>query len=184
MLRLRPCERGDLDGIRKVCLALATEEWKQSDSMRQFLQTAFCDYYIENEPENAFVAEDEGRIVGYILCAKDFDAWVTTFNADYASRPEMQDFKAFVMGTIENPSNFAKDYPAHLHIDILPEYQHAGLGTRLMNELTAHLRSIGVCGVMLEVAAENDNAVSFYLKQGFKPLKTGERSIVMGKALG
>ena len=60
-----------------------------------------------------------------------------------------------------------KKYPVHLHIDILPEYQHRGYGSELINTLCEHLKKSGcshlsVCGIN-----RNSSAYRFYKKCGF-----------------
>ena len=40
-----------------------------------FAWNVFCDYYIENEPENCFVLSDDGKTVGYIICTENYDIY-------------------------------------------------------------------------------------------------------------
>jgi GNAT superfamily N-acetyltransferase len=47
---------------------------------------------------------------------------------------------------------FWASYRAHLHIDILPEYQHQGIGSRLMENLVITLRMAKVKKVYLAVS--------------------------------
>ena len=61
----------------------------------------------------------------------------------------------------------AKKYPAHLHIDILPEAQHKGYGTKLMDALMDYLAEKGVKGVHLGVGGDNAGGIRFYEKYGF-----------------
>ena len=68
------------------------------------------------------------------------------------------------MGIRKRPAIFARSYPAHMHINIKPGYQHCGIGTRLFAALTEHLREIGCKGVMLVVDSYNTNAINFYKK--------------------
>lgn len=58
-------------------------------------------------------------------------------------------------------------YPAHLHIDLLPEYQRKGLGRQLMDAFCETLRRAGAKGVHLVMAVENENAL-FYERMGFE----------------
>ena len=43
---------------------------------------------------------------------------------------------------------FKDEYPAHFHINILPEYQRVGAGGKLINALFEHYRNKGIKGVM------------------------------------
>ena len=75
---------------------------------------------------------------------------------------------------------FSKKYPAHLHIDILDVCQGQGVGTRLMNELKAHLKNKGVPALMLSCGGNNTQAVKFYKKNNFKVIKNLAGSYIMG----
>lgn len=59
-------------------------------------------------------------------------------------------------------------YPAHLHIDILPQYQGKGHGTRLMGCFLNSLIEKAVPGVHLSMAASNTGARRFYERLGFE----------------
>ena len=62
------------------------------------------------------------------------------------------------------------DYPAHLHIDLLPEAQGAGWGRALMEGLQDALRAGGSPGVHLGVSARNQRALGFYRHLGYEEL--------------
>jgi GNAT superfamily N-acetyltransferase len=59
-----------------------------------------------------------------------------------------------------------EEYPAHLHIDLLPEYQRKGFGRQLIDMFCEKLRWDEVKGVHLIMAAENLNGM-FYERLGF-----------------
>lgn len=59
-------------------------------------------------------------------------------------------------------------YPAHMHIDILPEYQRKGHGTKLMDAYFASVRSRGAKGVHLDMVQHNVTGRAFYDKIGFQ----------------
>lgn len=67
------------------------------------------------------------------------------------------------------PEEFAA-YPAHLHIDLLPEAQRLGLGGRLLDTLRETLAARGVPGVHLGMDPANVGARAFYDRYGFKEL--------------
>lgn len=60
--------------------------------------------------------------------------------------------------------------PAHLHIDILPEYQRQGWGRRLIGEAVRVLREKGLDGLWLGLDPRNENGKRFYKKIGFKEM--------------
>lgn len=77
------------------------------------------------------------------------------------------------------PKTLYERYPAHLHIDILPRGQGAGLGRRLMEALLTALRERGVPGLHLGVGAGNPGAHAFYLRLGFTEAERQEWGSVM-----
>jgi len=61
-----------------------------------------------------------------------------------------------------------QEYPAHLHIDILPECQRQGWGRKLMDVLVEELKGRGAKGVHLGMAGDNVAAGRFYETLGFE----------------
>ena len=83
----------------------------------------------------------------------------------------------------QNQFKWVEDYPAHLHIDILPLAQKKGYGSKLITVFIKQLNYLNVKGVHLVVGKKNQNAIGFYKKVGFQQLKELEESIVFGKKL-
>lgn len=61
-----------------------------------------------------------------------------------------------------------KEYPCHIHIDILPGYTGQKLGTRLMKELLAKLKEDKVSGIHLMKSGDNEASEWFYKSVGFQ----------------
>jgi GNAT superfamily N-acetyltransferase len=59
------------------------------------------------------------------------------------------------------------DYPAHLHIDLLPHMQRAGWGRKLIHTLLDALHKAGVPRVYLGMVTTNTAAGAFYERLGF-----------------
>ena len=136
----------------------------------ELLLTLYLRYYITYEKENCFVAaDDEDNAVGYIISTKEWNVWKEDFPR-FLLEGKRKEIVEKGMDGIESFAPFAKEYPAHLHIDILPSCQRMGLGHRLMDALVSHYRKEGVAGLMLGVDPENEKGVNFYKKYGFKPL--------------
>ena len=66
------------------------------------------------------------------------------------------------------------EYPAHLHIDLLPPFQGAGHGRALMETFYAAAARAGAAGVHVTVMAANVRALGFYRRLGFRPLEVAE----------
>ena len=151
----------------------------------QFYHNTFCNYYIEHEPENCFVLDDNGRAVGYIICAENFDRFKEIYDRDYLPRSNTfgEDRYEWASTAYNCQEKFKNEYPAHLHIDILPEYQRQGWGGKLLTTLFEHLRSKGIKGVMLTAGTGNVNAGKFYSKYGFEQLEILGTDVAFGMKL-
>ncbi|MHA1228803.1 MAG: GNAT family N-acetyltransferase [Candidatus Hodarchaeales archaeon] len=177
----------------------------------------FCVYYIDYEPENCFVAVDtsKDKAIGYVLSSLDSKSQEEAYRQKIL--PKLYR-RAFLWTMWRHPNTFRvlwhfktifekspripdesellKPYPAHLHIDILADYQRQGIGTRLIEKLENHLRNFHIKGVHLGTTSYNNSAISFYYKQGFKLLYEGPegfgmwpdspdaKSMLFGKIIG
>lgn len=151
--------------------------------------------YADFDPSLVFVIDDgTGRAIGYVLGAADtaaferwfHDAWWPSVRARYAGHEESPRDASVIdhaehLGT--TPSAYAEDYPAHLHIDLLPETQGGGFGRRMIDTLLDALRERGVAGVHLVAAGTNTAAIGFYERLGFTRLPSGEGSAAFGMRL-
>ncbi|GBC78656.1 Aminoalkylphosphonate N-acetyltransferase [bacterium HR08] len=75
-------------------------------------------------------------------------------------------------------------------IDVHPDQQGRGIGSRLLREAERRLRQAGARAIFLETAVDNHGAIRFYEKHGYRVLKRirgyylGEMDAFrMGKAL-
>lgn len=150
-----------------------------------FYLNTFCNYYIEHEPENCFVLDDDGRAVGYILCAENFDRFKEIFDSEYLPRSDSygEDRYEWASTAYLRQEEFKEDYPAHFHVDILPEYQRMGMGGKMVDTLCAHLKQKGVKGVCLTCGPRNEKAMKFYEKHNFTLLSIDHDDACFGKKL-
>lgn len=168
--RIRRYSLRDKESIRNLCMANCDIKDKTEDNLSAVL-LMYCNYYLDREQNYCFVAVDEkDEVVGYILCAPDFDKYQEAFNKDY--RPNailfgIENYVAAGMNMI--PYSMFKDKcPAHFHIDISSDYQRQGIGTKLLNVLRKELDSADIPGMMCVCSDDNKAACSFYQKYGFK----------------
>lgn len=183
MLSIRKYNEKDYDDVRYVCLNCDGEALTGTGA--KFLLLTYCDYYIENEPDNCFVLDDDGRTVGYILCAENFDNFYEKFRAHYlpALIPLGESRHQWAKNSVVLHEKYKDEFPAHLHVDLLPDYQRQGWGTRLMNVLFEQLREKGVTGVMLTAGISNEAGKNFYRKHGFTEYETFITDVAFGKKL-
>ncbi len=183
MTEIRKYEEKDFEGVRYACLN--SDGGGMSDEMCEFVLHIFCDYYIEKEPENCFVLSDDGKAVGYVICAENFKKFKAVFDSEYVV--QVNHFDAGMIKWANEAyllhEKYADAYPAHLHIDILPEYQRSGWGGKLIKALFEHLKNKGVNGVMLTTGTGNETANKFYKKYGFEELEIYDTDVAFGMKL-
>ena len=73
-----------------------------------------------------------------------------------------------------DPDYRETDYPACLHMNLLPDCQGQGAGTRLMEALLSELRRRQISGIHLGTSERNAKAIPFYKKMGFKLVRESE----------
>ncbi|TAM66519.1 MAG: GNAT family N-acetyltransferase [Microbacteriaceae bacterium] len=141
--------------------------------------------YIAFEPERAFLVDTGERVAGYLVATADTRAFVERYRAEwlpsFARRyprvePPLTASDQFVEVGYTPERMLIPEldaYPAHLHIDLLPELQGQGFGRALIRRLLTELRGRGVPGVHLGVSPQNLAARGFYAALGFRPLPSG-----------
>lgn len=168
-MHIRPYKDSDKINVRHICIVTANAE-NCSAKERIFLLNLYCDYYIEQEPQNCFVLADENDdAVGYILCSENFRRYIKAMKP-YINSIKKLGFLRYIYswGEIIAHMPAAKKCQSHMHIDILPTYQHKGYGSELLKAATDNLASKNIHSLMLVVSSENKNAVKFYKKNGFE----------------
>jgi ribosomal protein S18 acetylase RimI-like enzyme len=178
-----------------------------------FLMSAF--YYTRYEPEHCFIAVDPDidRSLGYIMGTPDTRRQLRRFRARMLLRIG---WRIVFVTAVRYPKTFRNllrlgalrekavfemprtallsGFPAHLHVNLLPEYQGRGAGTRLMEHFEKDMRQLGVSGIHLRTSNQNRKALSFYEKLGYAvieerkvlshPLFEDFRLVTFGKKLG
>jgi ribosomal protein S18 acetylase RimI-like enzyme len=186
VVHVRRYEPADLDAIREVCVLTGHVGRDARGSMTDtsLLPDTFAEPYVVFDPLLAFVADDDGRAVGYVLGTADTVAftewfrttWLPMVAPRHAGRPaEVTDFESLILELMYDPARMVHDdlaeYPAHLHIDILPEYQGQGLGRKLIDAFRGELASRGVERFHLSMDPKNVDARAFYDRLGFEPIR-------------
>ncbi len=202
---IRPARPGDQPGAYYVCLKTGDfgndgEPFYREDP--DALGRIFVGPYLAYEPELSLVLEDGEGICGYAFGASDSRAFYARYEAEWRTElcarfPEPQGDPAqwsraqTVYSWYHHPDYTMpepyEDYPAHLHIDLLPRAQGRGFGRRMIEQVMDKLRRRGCPGAHLGVSMMNRRAYGFYQHLGFSELlRAGEGAdgcIYMGKSL-
>ena len=184
MTEIRPYRPSDYDAVSRIC-TLTAEKGGDATGLYvsdELMPDIFVRPYVALEPELAFVVDDDGEVGGYIVGVADTRRFVERFTDEWLPG-FAQKYTHIVPHTNKNemiihlgfwPERMliaeADEYPAHLHIDLLPKYQGTGLGRRLIETLRAALRERGVKGLHLSMDAANTNARAFSDRMGFTEL--------------
>ena len=184
MYSIRSYHSKDTENLKKICIKTASPAFQGKKLTETALVDVYCRYYIENEPESCFVLADENDMAqGYVLCAKNYDEYKKIFKKKYL---KTWNPVTLIMGNfaLKSIKDYVKEYPAHLHIDLLPECQGKGYGRKLIETLIGCLREKEIKGLMLHVSMENEGARAFYAKCGFKVLYADKHDVLMGMQMG
>lgn len=194
---IRPYQESDLRDLYRICLLTGYNGEDARPHMRDhdLLGHIFAAPYGVLEPDLAFILTNNGVPCGYVLGARDSLAfaercereWFPALRERYSlPDPEDQSIEARFTRRIHDGIRLKENvagYPAHLHIDLLPEGQGKGWGRKMMETFLHRLRAIGVPGVHLGVSATNIRAIGFYERMGFQRLHEYPDSMVYAMRL-
>ncbi|MFC3385656.1 GNAT family N-acetyltransferase [Couchioplanes azureus] len=183
---IRPFRSSDLDAVYDICVRTADAG---GDARGRYLSDRlmgdiFAAPYVVLEPEHAHILDDgTGTAVGYVLGTADTarfarryrDEWLPATAGRYPAPndpPVTPDDEMLALH--HHPEHMIvpelADYPAHLHIDLLPGWQGRGWGRSLIGRFLRGLRAAGVPRVHLGMASANTAARAFYRRLGFVEL--------------
>ena len=183
-LAIRPARADDIDAVFDICLKTADAG---RDGSALYSEPRLPGYlwaapYCVLEPDFAFVLADDERAVGYVIAAPDSAAFDRRLDADWLPyvRRQLENFRPTTthdtvamerLGQFEpDPEWLLADFPAHMHINLLPHVQASGWGRRMIETELAALRARGVAGVHLGVSPVNERAIGFYRHIGLEDI--------------
>lgn len=173
----------DRRSAEQICIETAHESLKSTEQKIEFLLFRYLSFYIENCPDTCFIAEKDGKAVGYVICCPDSEFFIKEFPKFAKKNGAKLSQKLQCLGDALVYLPFKKRYPAHLHIDILPEAQRMGYGRCLIDALCENLKKQNKNGVMLAVGKDNENAVKFYNAAGFEVILSLPGTYLFGKRI-
>jgi ribosomal protein S18 acetylase RimI-like enzyme len=151
--------------------------------------------YMDRVPEYLSVAEMDGALVGYLAGCPDTSLvgseserlvsairkhrlYVKPAPLAFLLRAAADSVAAWARRR-PTAGDFVDDrWPAHLHIDLVPEARGRGLGSALMARWQGQLTEMRSAGCHLQTAAENTQAVAFFERCGFR--RHGPTPVVPG----
>jgi ribosomal protein S18 acetylase RimI-like enzyme len=195
--QITPYHPSDLVALYRICL-LTGDHGKDASHLYQdpdLLGHYYVAPYAVSEPNLCFILSDNDMRCGYILGTRDSAAfwewcevnWFPNLRKRYPlpdkgdNSPDANMVRLFHQTRTVNPDT--TDYPAHLHIDLLPMAQGRGWGHQMMGTFLNRLRELKVKAVHLGVSKKNPRGIRFYEKEGFTILKEYPTGITYGMML-
>ncbi len=187
---VRPYRRLDRERVRWVCCetGFVGDPVEAVFEGREPFADLWSKYWTDHEPQNAFVAEVEGRVEGYIFGSLDTKKqesiwgkkilpsvarqmlspvwWGSHINREFIAGT----LRSYKLGQFKVPlQQIMTDYPAHLHTNIGdPGLRGQGIGGAMMRAYLTHVKSHDATGIHLGTTSHNRLAVPFYLHLGFE----------------
>ncbi len=181
-LIIRDLRPEDREQVRRVCFETGMMGESIADQYRDFdsFVDMFTRYYTDIEPENSVVAELDGKIVGYMLCALDERKakTPTAYMLQHALtrgacfRPGT--FGFYVRAALDSiadlfgpraPKLDLDQYPSAPHINLLPEARRYGGGSEMFYRVFDHIVSRGSKGMHGSIVASNRPMFEFATKK-------------------
>lgn len=146
--------------IDRIFFAASSVQAFDDASQRAAFRWLWLGRYLVEEPDEAFVALNDGAVCGYLVGSLSDPAPRSEF-------AELAYFQEFAPLTLR--------YPAHLHINVDETVRSAGIGAQLVEAFEVHARRNGVAGMHIVTGAGMRN-VRFYERLGFEEVATAPRN--------
>ncbi len=142
--------------------ASGTKTFADDEARAAFRERWFA-RYLAQYPQWAYVAiAEDGRVAGYLVGALDEGSGLDDFAVA------------------------AAEFPAHLHVNLAPQFRSRGIGADLIEAFAADVRRAGAKGVHVVTSADARN-VRFYERVGFRQRArtsvNGRELVLLGRSL-
>jgi len=201
-MRIRRVEPRDIEALYAVSLAtgLVGDDASHLYNDGRLIGHIYSAPYANLEPDLALVIVDADGVAGFAVGTGDTEAWESRLEQDWwpslrsgyprpigppAHWSAEQRRAEMIHAPERTPNAVSKDYPAHLHLNLLPRLQGRGVGWTLLGRWLALARRKGAAGVHVGVNRDNARALAFWARSGFHPLTVVDgspRTIWMGRA--
>jgi len=192
MPTVRPFRAYDLNELYKISLAtgLAGGDGSHLYADSGLMGQVYSAPYACLEPGLALVVEDREGVAGFAVGTADTTAWEEKLERSWwpplrrrYPKPLDEDVSRLTHDQrrilmIHRPSRtppaVALNFPAHLHLNLLPRLQGRGVGRRLFNAWLAAATKHGATATHVAINRANIGALQFWGKMGFADLAVAE----------
>lgn len=191
-MSVRDVTAADRDALARICRLTG---FRGQDATGRYgddsvLADVYATPYLHGPGGFCLVWDEGSGPLGYVLGTDDtraFQHWFTNTWWPSVSHPAITTADAELHRGARDPARMlieaVDDYPAHLHIDLLPEVQGRGIGRLLIEAMAALLRARGVPAVHLTAERANAGAQAFYPRVGFTEIGADAGSVTFGRRL-
>lgn len=193
-MSIRPATDRDHEQIARICLLTGATGKDATGVFSNDITLAdvYATPYLHGPGGFCLVWDVDGEARGYVLGTHDTRAFQEWFTAEWwPSRaplhPQRTDGDSWLIPEAENPARtLIRDlgsYPAHLHIDLLPDQQGRGAGRALIEAACELATASGIPGIHLVAEKANAAAQAFYPRVGFAAIDEDETTVTFGRRL-
>jgi len=183
---VRSYQSQDREAVRKIACDTADmgEPVENFFGDREVVADLLTRYYTDYESESLWVAEYEGKVIGYLTGCLDSRryfrvmAWrlvpqiviKSILRGVFLRQDTLRLFRATIktgwLGGFRRRIPLDK-YPAHLHMNVQKGFRSQDVGKRLVERFIEQVEVRGLCGVHLAVREDNVRARKFFEHLGF-----------------
>jgi ribosomal protein S18 acetylase RimI-like enzyme len=183
---IRRYRDGDWAAVYDVCVetAGAGQGVRGRYSTDDLVPDTVAGPYLFLEPGHAYVLDDDGQAVGYVIGTADTprfvaaysERWLPRLRARYRplSGPPVTE-EEHRLDVMFHPERWLlpelAPHPAHLHVNLLAPYRGLGHGRELISTFLASAAAAGAASCYLGVRPANLSARRFYAKLGWRPIE-------------
>ena len=174
MITFRKYTEADKEMVRKICMDTAKGSFSVKPKKREAVAEMYVDYNIFYEPENCFVAVDDGKVCGYCCYALDMAKLKETINKDIGKKvakinPVYSWFLKICTSTSIKLSKLYGGSGFHLNVD--DNHQGQAVGPKLLAIMGKHLQNLGYKYMYLVTESRKTRGYGFYMHYGFEEAK-------------
>lgn len=190
---MRRVTADDADALAAICLATGADGLDAAGIYGddRLLADVYALPYLYGPGRFGLVWDDGNGATGYVLGTDDTAAFQEWFSdlwwPSLAARTARTDADANLLASVGEPGcgliDRLDEFPAHLHIDLLPVVQRRGIGRMLIEAAITLLRERASPGVHLVASRTNAGACAFYPRVGFAEMAKDDHSVTFARSL-
>lgn len=164
MIEIRKYLERDYESVASICQETAKKGYQNQVSCWMFL-----DYYLESEPEHAFVAVEDGKVIGYGVCSINPKLYQKMMIEKWI--PRISNYRRYLGIFSRLALRFhlkqAQIYDSSFHMNIAPSHQKRGIGRKLLDQMVLHLRQYRKNNLYCITENKKTMGYGFYRHYGF-----------------